>query len=78
MFSPRKNLVFVFPDERIVSLHMFFVFFPINVLYLDSGRRVVEKARLKPFGWYKPKRKAKFVLELAAGDADVGDEIEFE
>ena len=65
MFSRRKNLIFVFDDEKRRDLHMLFVFFPINVLFLDKHKRVVEKARLKPFCFYKSKKKAKYIVEIA-------------
>ncbi len=58
-------MVFCFPESRKVSLHMFCVFFPIDVLYLDSEKKVIElKENLMPFGFYMPKNKANFVVEL--------------
>ena len=65
MFSRRKNLIFVFDDEKRRSLHMLFVFFPIEVLFLNKYKRVVEKARLSPFSFYNSKQKAKYVVEIA-------------
>ncbi|MEK6867431.1 MAG: DUF192 domain-containing protein, partial [Nanoarchaeota archaeon] len=35
MFSPQKDLVFVGSHEQKIPLHMFFVFYPIDVLYLN-------------------------------------------
>lgn len=83
MFSSPRSLVFVLPEERIVPLHMLFVFFPIDVLYLDSGCRVVElKERLMPFRFHTPKSKARYVIEVSAGtivrsSTRRGDEISF-
>jgi hypothetical protein len=66
MFSKKKNLVFVFNDEKRRSLHMFFVFFPIDVLFLDKNKRIVEiKRDFKPFTFYYPKEKSKYIVELA-------------
>ena len=66
MFSRKKNLIFVFDNERRRGLHMFFVFFPIDVLFLDKNKKIVEiKKNLKPFTFYKSKKKAKFIVELA-------------
>ncbi len=42
---------------------MFFVFFPIWVFFLDSKKNVVEKAYLKPFSFYMPRKKAKFLVD---------------
>ena len=68
MFSSKKNLIFEFPKEEIIPLHMWFVFFSIDVLFLDSKKKVLEiKADFKPFTFYTPKNKAKYVLELEKG-----------
>ncbi len=65
MFSKRKNLLFLFDKKQKVSLHMFFVFYPILVLFLDKNNCVVEKAILKPFTLYTPKHASNRVLEIA-------------
>ena len=58
-------LVFVFNKEKIISLHSFFVKFPIDVVFLNELFEVVElKQNLKPYQFYTPKNKALFVLEL--------------
>ena len=65
MFSRKRNLMFVFDKEQRIALHMFFVFFPIDVLFLDKNKRIVEiKKDFKPFTFYKSKKKAKYVVEL--------------
>lgn len=78
MFSSPKCLVFEFEKERKIGLHMLFVFFPIDVLWLNSKKVVVEKATLHPFTFYTPKKKAKYVVELPKGKAKgtrIGDKI---
>ncbi|MBS3113227.1 DUF192 domain-containing protein [Candidatus Woesearchaeota archaeon] len=61
-------MVFVFDEEQRVPLHMWFVFFPIDVVYLDSRHNIVELVEnLKPFSYYNPKNKAKYVVEFSAG-----------
>ena len=68
MFSPQKDLLFIEQQEKIIPLHMFFVFYPIDVVYLDSSKNVVEiKEHFLPFTFYTPKKKAQYVLELKAG-----------
>ncbi len=64
MFSRRKNVLFSFDKECVVSLHMFFVFYSIGVLFINSRNVVVEKVLLRPFTVYTPKSKAKYVLEI--------------
>jgi len=63
-----KNMVFVFDKLQKVSLHMLFVFFPIDVVFLDSEFRVIEiKENFRPLSFYTPKLKAKYVVEVPAG-----------
>ena len=84
MFRKRaKNLVFVFDCEQKVPLHMMFVFFSIDVLYLDSDCNVVEiKEGLKPFRFYNPEKNAMYVVELPNGtinrkEIKIGSKITF-
>ena len=66
MFSRKKNLIFVFGSPRKISLHMFFVFFPIDVLFLDENKRVIEiKRDFMPFTFCRSKKEAGYAVELA-------------
>ena len=68
MFSKQKNLIFKFKKEKIHSLHMFFVFYPIDVVFLNKDKEIVElKQNFMPFTFYKAKNKAMYVLELKKG-----------
>jgi uncharacterized membrane protein (UPF0127 family) len=75
--------VFVFEKEKIVPLHMFFVFFPIDVVYLDKKRKVVEiKENFMPFTFYNPNKRAAYVVELPKGsvkssNTKIGDTLRF-
>lgn len=78
------GLVFVLRRESIAkaAIHMLFVFFPIDVVYLDKERKVVDIARnLQPFTLgYSPKKPSKFFVELPAGKANgikTGHELEW-
>ena len=63
-----QGLVFIFKKEKRISLHMFFVFFPIDVLYLDRNKKVVEiKENFRPFSFYTPRNKAMYIIELPSG-----------
>jgi uncharacterized membrane protein (UPF0127 family) len=66
MFSQKpKTLIFVFKKEKIIPLHMFFVFYPIDVLFLDKNKIVIEKKEnFKPFTFYTSTKKAKYAIEL--------------
>jgi len=56
MFSPKikdKAFILSFPKEQKIELHMFFVFFPIDVLFLDRKKKIVEiKTEFPPFSTY--------------------------
>jgi len=79
--KPGYALVFIFNSERRADLHMLFVFFSIDVLFLDKNKRVVEiKKNFKPFTYYAPKKKAQYVIELPVGvirKTKIGDKIGF-
>jgi uncharacterized protein len=61
-------LIFEFRTEQRVSLTMWFVNFPIDVLWLDKNKKVVEiKKDFRPWTNYRPKNKAKYVVELPDG-----------
>lgn len=85
MFSVRQNksLVFRFSKEKIISLHMLFVFYPIDVLFLDKNKIVVDKKEnFRPFTFYKSGKKAMYAMELPKGTikrtkTGIGDKIKF-
>lgn len=66
-----------FPDEGFHGIWMPFMRFPIDIIFLDSEKRVVGvSADARPLGlspstWrvYYPEKPAKWVLELVAGKA---------
>lgn len=60
--------IFLFKWKRRVALTMWFVFFPIDVIYLDEKKRIVEiKDNFRPFTNYFPKNDALFIIELPPG-----------
>ncbi len=83
MFRRRivKPLVLELPAEMRVgaSIHMMFVRFPIDAVFLDKKFRVVDIAKsLKPWTLnYTPKKAAKYILEMEAGGCKyaVGDTV---
>jgi uncharacterized membrane protein (UPF0127 family) len=70
LFSRAKaGYAYVFPlsHPRRVSLHMFFVFHTIDVMYLRHGKVVELIHEFRPFTTYTPKHDADTVIELPAG-----------
>ncbi|WP_456452358.1 DUF192 domain-containing protein [Thermococcus sp.] len=84
MFKPSIDyaLVFLLPAETRMnaSIHMFFMFRSIDVLFLDSSRRVVDFKLAKPWRVYAPAEAARYIIEGPVGiiralHVEVGDEI---
>ena len=76
-------LVFDMKKEKVINLHMFFVFYPIDVLWLDSNKRIVYlKKNFIPFTFTMMNKKARYIIELEKGTisrtkTSVGDIVEF-
>ncbi len=70
MFSKPSQaaLVLKFSDEIIISLHMVFVFYPIDVLFVNSSMKIVDLIEdFRPFQTYTAKKKAIYAIELPVG-----------
>lgn len=63
------------------AIHMFFVFFPIGVVWLDRQNCVVDKVIARPFRpFYAPRGPAIGVLECqprVVEQVEIGDQIRF-
>jgi uncharacterized membrane protein (UPF0127 family) len=64
------------------SVHGFFMRFPLDLVFIDSEKRVVEIAGLRPWRVYNPKAECRWVLELNFGFSEtqgikVGDVLSF-
>lgn len=86
MFSKKldkgKSLIFILDSESRFNsmIHMLFVFFPIDVVFLNSSKKVVDVRKAYPFvSFILPKFKSKYVLEMNAGEnvLKVGDKVNF-
>ncbi len=65
-----KNKAFIFhmKPESINIIDMFFVNFPIDLIFLNKEKKVIEiKKRLMPWKSYIPKTKPYFMIELVSG-----------
>ena len=82
-FEDGEALVFELPGPRKFGVHTFFVFFSIDLVYLDVDEKVVELKRdLSPWRAYSPEEEAGYLVELPAGKIEgagvsVGDELQF-
>jgi uncharacterized membrane protein (UPF0127 family) len=65
MFTKRKNLVMIFSRLRVISLHNFFVFYPLEIIVLNDSMKVIEiKKKFLPFTFWKSSAKGKYLIEL--------------
>lgn len=46
------------------GIHTFFMRFPIEIIFVDSNMKVFEKTVLKPWKFYFPKKRAKYIIEI--------------
>ena len=70
-------------DSRLdTAIHMFFMRFPIGVVWLDAGFRVVDTCLARPWRpYYAPRAPARYTLETSPALLDkiaIGDELKFE
>ncbi|MEM3421975.1 MAG: DUF192 domain-containing protein [Candidatus Hadarchaeum sp.] len=83
-FLPGEALFFTFRRTGRNSVHMFFVRFPIDLIYLGPDFRVVEiRTSLKPWRFHRSKAISSHLIELPAGTVDrlkvkLGDTIRLE
>lgn len=69
-------------SKRGSGIHMFFMRIPLDVLFLDDEKKVVDRVNLKPWQTYTPINPARYVVELEEGsikssNTEIGDEIDF-
>ncbi len=63
------------------AIHMWAVFFPLAVIWLDGERRVIDTRLALPWRLYLPRRPARFVLEgppALLDEIGIGDVLELE
>ena len=62
------------------AVHTLFMSFPIDLVFLDLNKKVVDVKTLVPWRYYDPKRECGWILELVEGrikelDLHPGDEL---
>jgi len=73
MFSTKNKifnsaLIFIFKKNMRLDFHMFFVFYSIDIIFLNDLYRVVDfKKNFKPFTLFTAKKPAKFAIEVEKG-----------
>ena len=61
------------------SIHTSFMRFTIDVYFLDENKIILEKTTLKPWKFYKPEKKAKYILETKKDllKLKIGEKLDF-
>ncbi|MDP3065787.1 MAG: DUF192 domain-containing protein [Methanobacteriaceae archaeon] len=80
-----KGLILKMPSGRGRSgsaLHMFFMRIPLDVVFLDEDRVVVDTVTLKPWTTYTPQKASRYVMEFSVGvikdsSTEIGDKMDF-
>lgn len=70
-FSDGEALLFRFSEPRKFRTHTFFVFFPIDIIFMDEEFEVLEvEEELSPWSNYSPEVLAENMVELPVGKVD--------
>jgi uncharacterized membrane protein (UPF0127 family) len=81
--GPEEALILVHASDSIAttSIHMFFVFFPIAAIWINSQGRVTSAQLAKPWRpYYASPEPARYVLEASPellSRLSVGDQVDF-
>jgi uncharacterized membrane protein (UPF0127 family) len=83
--DPENGMILKLPSSRSrqgSAIHMFFMRFPLDIVFLDDDKKVVDMVSIRPWKTYTPKSPAKYVLELEEGSInnyklEIGDEMDF-
>ena len=77
------SMIFVMDKPSDVSVHMLFMRFPIDVIFLDGEKKVRGFFRLNPWTGYKAMKDIRYVIEMKAGTIErhgisIGGRMEFD
>lgn len=78
MFSKKKNLLLIFNKEEKHPIHTLFVFFPVQIIWFDKNKKLIDFKKAYPFQpFISHKGKSKYILELTNFiDVKLGDSLE--
>jgi uncharacterized membrane protein (UPF0127 family) len=80
----KKGLCLILPTKSGMrtSIHMFFCFYPYQILFLDSDLKVIDIKTLQPWTFsYKPEQPIKYAIESWPGTFDnikIGDKVKLQ
>lgn len=79
MLKKDIDFALLFYNLKDSSIHTHFMIFEIDVYFLDKNKIIFEKATLKPWKFYKPKKQADYILETKKDELKlkIGEKLEF-
>ena len=79
MGKKNSNNVLVFTNLADSGIHTMFMRFEIDVYFADENKVVFDKATLRPWKFYRPKKQAKYIIETEKNKLNVkiGDRLDF-
>ena len=79
MLKKDIDYALIFTNMKGSSIHTHFMRFEIDVYFLDENKVVFDKATLKPWKFYNPKKQAKYIIETKKDELKIkiGDCLEF-
>ena len=80
-----RGLILKLPNTRSRSgsaIHMFFVRFPLDIIFADENKNVVDIVSINPWKTYTPKKPAMYIIEMEIGTinrskTEIGDKLDF-
>lgn len=78
MFKKDINYGLLFILRYGSGIHTCFMRFNIDVYFLDGNKIIYDKITLKPWKYYNPSKKAKYILETKENslNLNIGDKID--
>lgn len=76
-------MIFTLRKSTTLGVHMLFMRFPIDALFLNEDKRLVNIATLKPWVGHKHVKGVKYLIEMNSGIVEeyglkVGDQLSFD
>lgn len=76
-------MIFVMKKPASIGIHMLFMRFPIDVIFLNEKKIIVAMAHLKPWTGHKAMKNIKYIIETNPGAIEryklsIGGQMEFE
>ncbi len=76
-------MIFVLEKPSSIGIHMLFMRFPIDVIFLNKEKRIAGLAQLKPWTGHKAMKDIKYIIETNPGtigkyEISIGGQMDFE